>query len=42
MDMTVLGRSGLKVSRMCYGTLTMSPLQRDMSPEAGARLLVYA
>ena len=42
MDMTVLGRSGLKVSRMCYGTLTMSPLQRDMSPEAGARLLIHA
>ena len=42
MQMTTLGRSGLKVSRLCYGTLTMSPLQRDMSPEAGARLLVYA
>ena len=42
MDMTILGRSGLKVSRMCYGTLTMSPLQRDMSPEAGARLLIHA
>ena len=42
MQMTTLGRSGLRVSKLCFGTLTMSPLQRDMSPEAGARLLVYA
>ena len=42
MQMTTLGRSGLKVSRLCFGTLTMSPLQRNLSPEAGARLLVYA
>ena len=38
----MLGRSGLKVSRLCFGTLTMSPLQRGMTPEEGARLLVYA
>ena len=42
MQTTTLGRSGLKVSRLCFGTLTMSPLQRDMPPEAGARLLVHA
>ena len=42
MQMTVLGRSGLKVSRMCFGTLTMSPLQQNMAPEEGARLLVHA
>lgn len=42
MQMNVLGRSGLKVSRLCFGTLTMSPLQRGLSPEEGARLLVYA
>ena len=42
MPMTTLGRSGLKVSRLCYGTLTMSPLQCGLSPEAGAELLVYA
>ena len=40
--MNVLGRSGLKVSKLCFGTLTMSPLQRDMTPEAGARLLIHA
>ena len=42
MQTTVLGRSGLKVSRLCFGTLTMSPLQRNLTPEEGARLLVHA
>ncbi len=42
MQMRTLGRSGLKVSRLCFGTLTMSPLQRNMPPEDGARLLIYA
>ena len=42
MRMNPLGRSGLTVSQMCFGTLTMSPLQQNMTPEAGARLLVYA
>ena len=37
-----LGGSGLSVSKLCFGTLTMSPLQRNMSPERGAELLVYA
>lgn len=42
MQINTLGRSGLKVSKLCFGTLTMSPLQQNMTPEAGARLLVYA
>ena len=42
MQITTLGRSGLKVSRLCFGTLTMSPLQRNLSPAEGARLLVRA
>lgn len=42
MQMTNLGQSGLAVSRLCFGTLTMSPLQTDMRPEEGAKLLVYA
>ena len=42
MQMRKLGRSGLEVSRLCYGTLTMSPLQKNLSPEAGARLLIHA
>ena len=42
MEMTTLGRSGLRVSRLCYGTLTMSPLQKNMTAAEGAKLLVYA
>lgn len=42
MQMNELGRSGLRVSRLCFGTLTMSPLQQNLSPEEGARLLVHA
>lgn len=42
MQTVKLGASGLQVSKLCFGTLTMSPLQRNMSPEEGARLLVYA
>lgn len=42
MQKVKLGRSGLTVSRLCFGTLTMSPLQRGMTPEEGAKLLVYA
>ena len=42
MQTVILGRSGLKVSRLCFGTLTMSPLQRDMPAEEGAKLLIHA
>ena len=42
MQKVKLGRSGLTVSRLCFGTLTMSPLQRGLTPEEGAKLLVYA
>lgn len=37
-----LGSTGLKVSRMAFGSLTMGPLQRDLSPKAGGDLLVRA
>lgn len=33
---------GMPVSRLCYGTLTLGPLQRGMAPEAGGRLLIHA
>lgn len=42
MEYRVLGRSGIRVSRLCFGTLTMAPMQRDLPPERGAELLVYA
>ena len=39
---SILGRSGIKVSKLCFGTLTMAPMQRAFSPEKGAGLLIYA
>jgi len=42
MQTRALGRSGLTVSQLCFGTLTMSPLQCNLSPREGADLLVYA
>ena len=42
MQMNLLGRTGISVSKLCFGTLTLSPLQQDLPPEAGAELLVYA
>lgn len=33
---------GLPVSRLCYGTLTIGPLQRNMTPPEGGRLLIHA
>ena len=38
----VLGKTGIEVSRLCFGALTMSPLQCDMPPERGAELILYA
>ncbi|MFQ7281389.1 MAG: aldo/keto reductase, partial [Christensenellales bacterium] len=39
MEVRKLGQSGLVVSRLCFGTLTMGPLQRNFSPSYGAELL---
>ena len=37
-----LGRSGLLVSPLALGTLTMGPLQKNLPPERGAELILYA
>lgn len=42
MQIVQLGNSGLSVSKLCFGTLTMSPLQKNMDPRKGADLLIYA
>ena len=36
-----LGTTGLEVSTLCFGTLTMGPLQKNLTPEAGADLLLH-
>ncbi len=38
---SLLGDTGLSVSRLCFGSLTMGPLQKKLSPEEGGRLLRY-
>ena len=42
MERRILGRTGIEVSRLCFGTLVMGPLQRNLSPEAGGALLAEA
>ena len=42
MRQSTLGNTGIVVSRLCFGTLTMAPMQKNLSPEDGARLLIYA
>lgn len=34
-----LGRTGLQVSRLCFGALTIGPLQRGLSPQQGSEVL---
>ncbi|WP_350344506.1 aldo/keto reductase [Proteinivorax tanatarense] len=36
-----LGNTELEVSPICFGTLTMGPLQRNLTPLEGAKLLSY-
>lgn len=42
MKRRVLGRSGLTVSELCFGTLPMGPLQANLPVEEGARVLAHA
>ncbi len=37
-----LGARGPEVSRLCFGTLTMGPLQRNLPAEEGAALICHA
>lgn len=42
MQKVKLGNTGLMVSRLCFGALTVSPLQAKLSIEEGARVMAYA
>ena len=42
MDQVLLGSTGISVSRLCFGTLTLGPLQASLSLDAGAALLAHA
>ncbi len=38
----LLGNTNIKVSRLCFGSLTMTPFQANLSIEEGAKLIQYA
>ena len=42
MDYRPLGNTGLTVSRLCFGALTLGPCQNDLTPEEGGRLIARA
>ncbi len=42
MKYTTLGKTGITVSRLCFGSLTVGPCQAGMDVEAGARVLARA
>jgi predicted aldo/keto reductase-like oxidoreductase len=39
MEYTVLGRTGITVSKLCFGTLVIGPLQLGLSPVEGAKVI---
>jgi len=42
LEKRLLGRTGIEVSRLCFGALTIGPLQRNLPIEDGARLIRLA
>ncbi len=42
MQYNPLGNTGLMVSQICFGSLTVGPLQADLSPEKGGEALAEA
>lgn len=42
VKMSRLGNTGISVSKLCFGSLTMTPFQANLSISEGARLLEYA
>lgn len=42
MEYTELGKTGIRVSRLCFGALTMGPLQAGLLPEAAGEVMAYA
>lgn len=42
MERALLGKSEIEVSRLCFGSLTMTPFQANLSIKEGAYLIEYA
>ena len=42
MEKVILGNTDIEVSKLCFGSLTMTPFQANLSIEQGAYLIQYA
>ena len=42
MDYNILGNTGIEVSKLCFGGLTIGPLQANLSPEEGGKVIAFA
>lgn len=42
MEYNILGKTGFKVSKLCFGALTIGPLQRNFEPKKGADIILEA
>ncbi|HZK33312.1 MAG TPA: aldo/keto reductase [Tissierellaceae bacterium] len=42
LEKVSLGRTGIEVSKLCFGSLTMTPFQANLTIEEGAYLIEYA
>jgi uncharacterized protein len=42
MEYSLLGSTGIEVSQICFGSLVMGPLQRNMDIQEGARVIAHA
>jgi predicted aldo/keto reductase-like oxidoreductase len=42
MEYRMLGSTGIMVSRMCFGSLTVGPMQAGLSVEQGGEVIAYA
>jgi len=42
MEYRALGKTGLRVSRLCFGSLTVGPLQAGLKPEEAGEILAFA
>lgn len=42
MEKKILGSTGIEVSKICFGSLTLGPLQKNFSPKEGGKVVSYA
>ncbi len=42
LEIRVLGRTGMKVTELCFGALPMGPLQKNLSVEANSEIVAHA